>query len=171
MKRKLIPVLILTILLSMIVMPVSAVHHEKPVVVAHIKGAVGPGTHLSAMINNMTSYEWKIITGDLTAENLTDSNVLITCIADAALVYSTNELSAISSWMEAGGKTIWVTGESDYPTDQPRIPETNAVLEVIDSKLRNEECSVEDPIANSSMLVLPTIIPPASRIFLMTVAS
>ena len=35
----------------------------------------------------------------------------------------------------------------------------------------NAECSVELPIANSSMLVLPRITMPASRIFVTIVAS
>ena len=58
MKRKIIPLVVLTILAlsTLAVLPVSGAHHTKPIVVAHFKGGIGPDTHLEAMMNN-TDYE------------------------------------------------------------------------------------------------------------------
>jgi uncharacterized coiled-coil protein SlyX len=148
MKRKLIPVLILTLLtLSVTVLPVSAVHHEKPVVVAHLKGAIEPDLQLKAMMN-ISYIDWRVVLGDISSSDLTDATMLIMSLSDALGAYTTAELAAIDSWFSTGGKTIYVSADSDFVTDHPRQPQANAVLEAIGSKLRIDDCSVEDAVSN-----------------------
>jgi len=74
--------------------------------------------------------------------------MLFLTIADAAQIYSEDELNAISSWFEQGGKTIYVSGDSDYGTDHLRQAQYNAVYEAIGSKLRIDDCQVEDAVSN-----------------------
>lgn len=148
MKRKLIPVLILTILTLTTVIPVVAVNHEKPVVVAHLKGALDPDTQLEAMMNNITYIHWKVVLGDITSSDLSGASMLLMSLSDSSVTYTSAELSAIESWMSEGGKTIYVSADSDYGTDHLRQAQANAVLEAIDSRLRIDDCSAEDAVSN-----------------------
>ena len=148
MKKKLIPLVILTLLTfaTLSAIPASAAV-DKPVVVAALKGALEPDRQLKAMMN-ISYIEWKTILGDITSVDLSGASMLIVSLSDASQVYSAEELNAINSWFSTGGKTIYVAGESDYVTDRPRILQQNAILEKIGARLRIEECSVEDAVSN-----------------------
>ena len=148
MKRKLIPLVILTLLAfaTLSAIPASAAV-DKPVVVTVSKGALEPDRQLETMMN-ISYIEWRTVLDDISADNLLGASMLILSLGDASQVYSTAELDAINSWFSTGGKTIYVAGESDYVTDRPRIPQQNAILEKIGARLRIEECSVEDAVSN-----------------------
>ncbi len=148
MKRKLIPVLILTILALTTIIPVAAVNYEKPVVVAHLKGAIDPDTQLAAMMNNITYIDWKVVLGDITSSDLSGASMLLMSLSDSSVTYTSDELPAIESWMSEGGKTIYISADSDYGTDHLRQAQANAVLEAIDSRLRIDDCSAEDAVSN-----------------------
>jgi hypothetical protein len=148
MNRKLIPLVILTLLAfaTLSAIPASAAT-DKPVVVAVSKGAIEPDTQLKAMMN-ISYIDWRVVLGDITPSDLSGADMMIVSLSDASQVYSSAELAAIQSWFSTGGKTIYVAGDSDYVTDRPRIPQQNAILNAIGSKLRIEECSVEDAVSN-----------------------
>lgn len=149
MKKKLIPLIVLTVLAlsTLTALPVSGAHHTKPVVVAHLKGALEPDSQLKAMMN-LTWIDWKVVLGDISASDLSGASMLILSLSDSSQIYSENELSAISSWFDSGGKTIYVSADSDYGTDHLRIYQANAVLEALDAKLRIDDCSAEDAVSN-----------------------
>ena len=148
MNRKLIPLVVLTLIAfaTLSAIPASAAV-DKPVVVAVSKGALEPDTQLKAMMN-ISYIDWRFVSGDISASDLSGADMMIISLSDASQVYSDAELSAIKAWFNTGGKTIYVAGDSDYVTDRPRIPQQNAILNAIDSKLRIEECSVEDAVSN-----------------------
>jgi hypothetical protein len=149
MKRKLIPLVILTILVftTLASLPVLATHHEKPIVVANLKGALEPDIQLEALMN-LTWIEWRVVLEDITAEDLNGASLLIMSLSELSQVYSGEELSIISSWFSTGGKTIYVSGDSDYGQDYMRQAQANAVLEEIGSKLRIDHIGAEDASSN-----------------------
>jgi flagellar capping protein FliD len=66
---------------------------------------------------------------------------------------------AIAKWFAQGGKTLWVTGDSDYSGgDYRRIPNTNKILEAVGSHLRNDNCEVVDPTLNAGRPYRPTAL-------------
>jgi hypothetical protein len=146
MKRKLISLVVLSLLAfaSLSVFPAAAA--DKPVVVVHLKGALEADYQLRALMN--TSWvEWKVVYEDLAASDLSGASMLIMVLGDSSQVYSAGELSAVDSWF-TGGKTIYVAADSDYGTDHLRQFQANAVLEKIDSKIRIDDCSTEDATSN-----------------------
>lgn len=148
MSKKLLPIIVLTFLTLSIfaVLPVAAVP-VKPIVVAHSKGALGPDVALGMMLN-YSKVEWRAVYGEVTAEDLDGATMYIWSMADASTDYTAAEESALKAWLAEGGKTAWITGESDYPTDVPRIAVANQILDAIGSALRVGETSVEDAVSN-----------------------
>jgi len=122
---------------------------DKPVVIAQIKGALEADTTLQAIMNNISYVDWLVVTGDVTASDLEDAVMLISVLSDKAQTYSEAEVTAINSWLDEGGKTIWLCGDSDYGQDYMRIDTTNALLEDIGGALRVEHCASEDPVSNA----------------------
>ena len=148
MSKKLLPIIVLTFLtLSVFATLPIAAEPVKPIVVAHSKGALGPDVALGMMLN-YSKVEWRAVYGEVTAEDLAGATVYIWSMADASTDYTAAEESALKAWLAVGGKTAWITGESDYPTDVPRIAVANQILEAVGSALRVEETSVEDAISN-----------------------
>ena len=150
MRKNPIPILlIMSLALAMISAPGLVYAESKPVVVAHLKGALEADVQLSAIVKNVTEVEWVVVLGELTPTDLSGAAMLIMVKADSGLEYTAAELTAVMSWFDEGGKTIWVTGDSDYGDDQLRQPAANEVLEKVGSVLRIEACQAEDPLANA----------------------
>jgi hypothetical protein len=150
MKKKLLPLLLLTsLVLSFYTVACPALAESKPVIVAHLKGALEADAQLLAIIGNVTDIEWVVVLDELTSSDLADASMLIMSKADSSLEYTSEELSAISTWLKTGGKALWVAADSDYGSDQMRQPTANDVLEAVGSVLRIESCSVEDPSSNA----------------------
>jgi outer membrane murein-binding lipoprotein Lpp len=149
MRRRIFPLILIAFLtLTLItVVPTYGAHHEKPIVVAHSKGALEPDTQL-LHIMNISYIDWRFVTEELSSSDLDGATMLIMSKSDSALEYSSAELSAINGWLDEGGKTIWVAADSDYGTDEMRIPTANQVLESIGSKLRIDHASAEDAVSN-----------------------
>jgi len=147
MKRKLISLVVLSLLAFATLSVIPAAAADKPVVVVHLKGALEADYQLRALMN--TSWiEWKIVYEDLSSSDLSGATMLFSVLGDSSLEYESSELSAIDSWFSGGGKTIYVSSDSDYGTDHLRQAQGNAILEQIGSKLRFEDCSVEDATSN-----------------------
>ena len=149
MKRKTISIIVLITLAisTLAVIPALGAHHEKAIVVAQLKGALEPDTQLQAMMN-LTWIDWRVVLDEITPANLSGAKMLILVIADSAQQYSQAELNAISSWFDEGGKTIFVSGDSDFGTDHLRQAQYNAVYEAVGSKLRIDDCQIEDAVSN-----------------------
>ncbi|MBD3207597.1 hypothetical protein GF319_14795 [Candidatus Bathyarchaeota archaeon] len=150
MRRKTLPMILIAFLTItfMAALPVQGMHHAKPIVVAHSKGALEPDTQLMYIMDNITYVEWRFVPEELTSDDLDGASMLIMSKSDSALEYTSAELSAINSWLSEGGKTIWVAADSDFGTDEMRIPTANDVLESIGSKLRIDHASAEDAVSN-----------------------
>ncbi len=148
MKNKLVPLLLLMSLTLSMGTIAFAQAEDKPVVIAQIKGALEADVALKAIMDNITSVDWVVLTGDLTADDLVDATMLISVLSDKAQSYSEAEVTAIQDWLDEGGKTIWLCGDSDYGQDYLRIDTINALLEDIGSVLRVEHCASEDPVSN-----------------------
>jgi uncharacterized protein YoxC len=148
MKNKLVPLLLLISLTLSMSTIVFAQAEDKPVVIAQIKGALEADVALKAIMNNISYVDWVELTGDLTADDLENATMLISVLSDKAQSYSEAEVTAIQDWLDEGGKTIWLCGDSDYGSDYLRIDTQNALLEDIGSVLRVEHCAAEDPVSN-----------------------
>jgi len=148
MKKKLVPLLLLMSLTLSMGTIAFAQAEDKPVVIVQIKGALEADTTLQAIMNNISYVDWVVVTGDVTASDLEDAVMLISVLSDKTQTYSEAEVTAINDWLDQGGKTIWLCGDSDYGTDYLRIDTVNALLEDIGSVLRMEHCAAEDPVSN-----------------------
>jgi hypothetical protein len=148
MKKRVVPILLLISLTLSVGAIAFAQAGDKPVVIAQIKGALEADTALQAIISNISYVDWVVLTGDLTADDLEDATMLISVLSDKAQSYSEAEVTAINSWLDEGGKTIWLCGDSDYGTDYLRIDTVNALLEDIGSVLRVEHTATQDPVSN-----------------------
>ncbi len=148
MKNKLVPLLLLISLTLSMGTIAFAQAEDKPVVIAQIKGALEADVSLQAIMNNISYVDWVVVTGDVSAEDLEDAVMLISVLSDKAQAYSAAEVTAIQDWVDEGGKTIWLCGDSDYGQDYMRIDTVNALLEDIGSALRVEHCASEDPVSN-----------------------
>jgi hypothetical protein len=147
--KVLLTILLATLTLSLFAPTTLAVEEDKPVIVAHLKGALEPDVQLEAIMDNMTYFEWRVVLGELTSNDLSDAQMLIMSKADSAVDYTESELSVISTWMAEGEKALWVAADSDFGDDQRRQPTANDVLVAVNSKLRIESCSAEDPNSNA----------------------
>lgn len=146
MKRKLISLVVLSLLAFTTLSLIPAAAADKPVVVVHLKGALEADYQLRALMN--TSWvEWKVVYEDITASDLSGASMLFMVLGDSSQVYTADELSAVDSWF-TGGKTIYVASDSDYGTDHLRQYQANAVLEKLGSKMRIDDASVEDATSN-----------------------
>jgi hypothetical protein len=118
-------------------------------IVVHLKGALEADDNLKAAMEDYAYVEWSVVTGDLTASDLSGVDMLIMIQADPAVEYTSAELSALTAWFDEGNKLLWVASDSDYPDGQElRIPQANAALEAVGSKLRGENAEVQDPLVN-----------------------
>lgn len=149
MKRKILHLFIAVFLVLALgnTAPSYAEYHERPIVVAFSKGADEPDIQLSLMME-ISYVKWRLVLEELTAEDLVGASVLMLVSTDASLGYADAELTAINDWMNEGGKTIWVSGDSDSDMGQKRILTANEVLETIGSRLRIDDATAEDPISN-----------------------
>ena len=148
MKSKFIGLLLLsTLFLSMTSIALAGATTGK--IVVHIKGAIEADDNLKAAMADYSYVEWKIVTGDITASDLSGADMLVMIQADPAVTYSTSELAAVKAWFDEGSKLLWVASDSDYPDGQElRIPDANAALENVGSKLRGENAETQDPLVN-----------------------
>ncbi|MBC8225483.1 hypothetical protein H8E65_12905 [Candidatus Bathyarchaeota archaeon] len=107
-----------------------------------------PDTQLTLIMNNMSWVTWSVVLEDIEASDLTGADMLIMVQQDSSLDYSDDELAAIKSWYDGGGKAVWIAADSDYGTDSLRQATANSALEYLGSALRIEASSVEDPVSN-----------------------
>lgn len=75
-----------------------------------------------------------ITTGSLSTVDL----LILTCAGDA---YTTDELTAISTWYQTGDKSLLMSGRGDFDTSQDNLI-MNQVLSEIDSKIRINDDNV-----------------------------
>ena len=138
---------------------VYAESNQKPLVVVIALGLMGEDPQLKAMMSNITEVNWKVITGDFTYDDIKDAKMIIFVQVDTTYKVSDAMAQAIAKWFAQGGKTLWVTGDSDYSGgDYMRIPNTNKILEAVGSHLRNDNCEVEDPTLNAGKPYRPTAL-------------
>jgi hypothetical protein len=114
-----------------------------------MKGALEADDNLKAAMEDYTYVDWSVVTGDLTASDLSGADMLVMIQADPAVEYTAAELSALTAWFEQGNKLLWVASDSDYPDGQELRPgPANAALEAVGSKLRGENAETQDPLVN-----------------------
>lgn len=146
-------ILILLLVCLLVALPLSSVtlsKPAKPLVVVWAQGLLKPDKQLKWMMGNITEVDWKVITKEegLTLDDLKGAKMLIYVQVDIAAKVSKGDLEVIKRWFEEGGKTVWVTGESDYKGDCKRIPNTNAILKAVGSVLRNDHAEAVDRESN-----------------------
>lgn len=151
MKKKFLSLILLTTLALSIcaALPVSASSHEKPKIVAHLKGAMEADIQLQAIMGNITDVQWEVVLGDVNPAVLSGAKMLIMSKADSSLEYTQAELLDIATWFDEGGKVLWVAADSDYGSDHMRQLTANQVLEAVGSSLRFDDASAEDPVSNA----------------------
>lgn len=149
MKNKFIGLLLLsTLLMSMTSIALVGAQTSGKVVI-HLKGALEADDNLLAAMEDYSYVDWEVVTGDITASDLSGADMLVMIQADPAVEYTTAELSAVTSWFDMGNKLLWVASDSDYPDGQElRPPDANAVLEEVGSSLRGEHGEAQDPLVN-----------------------
>ena len=112
------------------------------------------GADVDQIVGNVTLREPRIefkmltTTEDFAASALTDVTMLILGNNNGNFILSDEEISGIASWFNTGGKTIWIGSDSDYgPGEQCQV-EDNKLLEALNSKLRLDDCALEDSVFN-----------------------
>lgn len=149
MRKRLFSILLIAVLLLNI-SSAFIVQAAKPIVVVYAKGEVEPDKQLKAMMTDLTWITWRPVLDSLTADNLTGASMLIMVKIDSSSEYSTNEINSVKDWFALGGKTLWVTSDSDFPpNDVKRQASANLVLSAVQSKLRIEAAAVEDPASSA----------------------
>jgi len=149
MRKILTGLIVLSLLLLLVPVTVHVAKAEKPLVVVVAHGLLEEDIQLTYMMGNITEVEWKVITETITYEDIKDANMLIYVQVDTGIEITDEELSAIKKWFDQGGKTLWVTGDSDYKGgDYLRIPSTNKILEAVGSVLRNDHTEAVDRVSN-----------------------
>ena len=148
MKKKILSILLLTTLALSLCSVVAPTLAANPKVVVHLKGALEADTQLTYIMNNMSWVSWSVVYDAIVASDLTGADMLIMVQADSSLDYTDDELVAIKSWYDGGGKAVWIAADSDYGNDALRQASANAALEYLGSALRFEGSSAEDPVSN-----------------------
>jgi hypothetical protein len=113
---------------------------------------------LPELEGNLTAggYQVKEING-LTSANLQGLDALVLAkIHDQSFNYTSDEISAITSWFNTGGKFLSIGSDSDFveaymtvATGGFKEDQPNKVLAAIGSAIRVEYCSVEDSASNA----------------------
>jgi hypothetical protein len=148
MKKKILSILLLTTLALSLCSVAAPTLAANPKVVVHLKGALEPDTQLTYILSNMSWVSWSVVYDDIAASDLTGADMLIMVQADSSLDYTDDELAAIKSWYDGGGKAVWIAADSDYGNDALRQASANTALEYLGSSLRFEASSTEDPVSN-----------------------
>jgi len=149
MKSKLIGLLFLSTLFTSLASIALVGAESSGKVVVHMKGALDADDNLKAAMEDYSYVDWSVVTGDLTASDLAGADMLVMIQADPAVEYTEAELSAVTAWFDEGNKLLWVASDSDYPDGQDlRIPDANAALAAVGSKLRGENGETQDPMVN-----------------------
>ncbi len=147
--RKILTSFIILSLLLLLISAVPMVKAEKPLVVVVAHGLLEEDIQLTYMMGNITEVEWKVIMETITYDDIKDADMLIYVQVDTGLEITDEEVAAIKKWFDEGGKTLWVTGDSDYKGgDYLRIPSTNKILEAVGSVLRNDHTEAVDRVSN-----------------------
>mgnify|MGYP000014570676 CR=1 FL=1 len=141
--------IVLVLTLALLVPATVSAEEEKPLVVVVAHGLFGEDLQLNYMMSNITEVEWKVITEEITFDEIKDADMLIYVQVDTGVEITDVELNAIKQWFDQGGKTLWVTGDSDYTGgDYMRIPNANKILEAVGSVLRNDHTEAVDREVN-----------------------
>ncbi|MBM3291079.1 hypothetical protein FJY84_00185 [Candidatus Bathyarchaeota archaeon] len=149
MRKRLFSILIVVVLL-LNYSSAFIVNAAKPIVVVYAKGSIEPDKQLKAMMTDLTWITWKPVLDELTSANLEGASMLIMVKIDSSSEYTANEINVVKNWFAIGGKTLWVTSDSDFPpNDMKRQASANAVLAAVQSKLRIESAAVEDPASSA----------------------
>ena len=148
MKKKILSILLLTTLALSLCSIAAPSLAANPKVVVHLKGALNPDTQLTCAMNNMSWVTWSVVYDEIVASDLTGADMLIMIQADSSLDYTDDELAAVKSWFDGGGKAVWVAADSDYGNDGLRQATANSALEYLGSAMRFEDSSTEDPVSN-----------------------
>jgi hypothetical protein len=143
----------LALFLTIIICVISSIPNgftlETPSMIVYNKGAVNQESQLEAMINDNDWAQWAVKTSSLSSDDLKDMTHLVLYNARHDQLYTEEELDDIEEWFNVGGKTIWVSSDSDFFSNNGRITSANQILETIDSQLRAESASVRDPVNNA----------------------
>jgi hypothetical protein len=149
MKSKLIGLLLLSTLFMSLTSIALVGAESSGKVVVQLKGALEADDNLKAAMEDYSYVDWSVVTGDLTASDLSGADMLIMIQADPAVEYTEAELSAVTAWFDEGSKLLWVASDSDYPDGQDlRIPDANIALAAVGSHLRGENAEAQDPVVN-----------------------
>ena len=143
--------LAMIIALGMAIPSITKVVAEKPLIVVIADGALEPDDQLKYMMGNITEVEWKLYmdSDEMTFDDIKDAVMIIYVQVDLDKNISDKALEVIKKWFDQGGKTIWVTGDSDYKGgDFKRIPNANKILEALGSHLRNDHTEAVDRESN-----------------------
>ncbi len=146
--KKTLGFLSLMLLFTVVFQPAVASGEEKPVVIVFAKGMLGTETELGWVMGNITDVEWVVFTETITFSDIEPADVLIPLIVDTGYDFTDDEVNAIKEWWDKGGKSIWISSDSDYPSDAPRIDDANKLLEALGSVLRSEHRETVDPVCN-----------------------
>lgn len=128
-------------------------------ILVYTKDAPAVDPQLNAMIQDMNWLDWKTINSSLEENDLEEITHLILYNHRHDRVYSQTELDTIKNWYDLGGKTIWVSSDSDFFTNNGRIASANQILTEIDSNLRAESASIRDPVHNSEPIFRLLAVP------------
>lgn len=97
--------------------------------------------YLSLMIDAITDVTWKKVTEPFSDKVLGDLDLLL--VGQPTQPFKADELQALKTWFNKGGKGLYVAADSDFGPGVNYINHANLLLETVGSKLRIDQVSVE----------------------------
>ncbi|MHA1638068.1 MAG: hypothetical protein ACTSUO_06870 [Candidatus Thorarchaeota archaeon] len=143
-------VAVLVVSIFTVTTPVAAQTEAKTIVFDYSHGQHSSSVeYLDEYLDgNLTALGYEVVwaTGGLNASILANADALVIGAVYNAL-FTTAEITAISDWFNAGGKFMWVGGDSDYGGNTYINNNMTLILEAVNSHVYLEPTSVEDSVS------------------------
>ncbi|MFQ6089226.1 MAG: hypothetical protein ACE5K0_10035 [Candidatus Methanofastidiosia archaeon] len=138
----------LGILVVSLVLPVFFVAAQQTKAVIDVSHNEKAAPSLEKLKNELEAggYSVQMADSEITSSVLSGAQMLF--VPAIWTPYTTQELNAVKTWLDEGGKAIWVATDSDYGGHDEPSTNANVLLGHIGSSLRVEPTSVEDPEVN-----------------------
>lgn len=103
--------------------------------------------YLAYIQGNITTVSWKLLPVNTTLSDATLANVDFLMIGQPTKPFTGDELQALKTWFNKGGKGVWAAADSDFGPGVDTINIVNSIMETVGSSLRADQVSIEDPVS------------------------
>jgi hypothetical protein len=155
----LIPLLFITLAPTSLLKPVLAANPVVAVDLAHGES----NKYLAYIQGNITTVSWKLVDANTTVNDAVLSNVDFLMVGQPTKPFTADELQALKTWFNKGGKGVWAAADSDFGPGVDSINIVNSIMETVGSALRADQASLEDPVSGMQQPYrVPGVVDPDS---------